>query len=144
MDSKSFFKQLGMLLYGIDAIYEEYGRTCNITSANVLWVLYALNDDEKHSQKDICESWSIPRTTVNTIMKDLEEQKMVEMIPISGKRREKYVKLTPKGKEYADYALSKLYEKEGIIFKKIIDPDKFIHDLEDLYKKSKIIIEEEL
>ncbi|MGM9942584.1 MAG: MarR family transcriptional regulator, partial [Erysipelotrichaceae bacterium] len=52
--------------------------------------LYALNDDEKHSQKDICDGWSIPRTTINTIIKDLEKQQMVEMIPIFGKRRKKY------------------------------------------------------
>ena len=47
---------------------------------------------------------------------------MVEMIPILGKRREKYVKLTEKGKEYADYVLAKLYEKEKRIFEKINNP----------------------
>ena len=83
MNSKQFFKQLGMLLYGIDGIYDEYGRKSKIASPNVLWVLYALNDDEKHSQKDICDGWSIPRTTINTIIKDLEKQQMVEMITIS-------------------------------------------------------------
>ena len=79
-----------MLLYGIDGIYDEYGRKNKIASTNVLWVLYALNDDEKHSQKDICDGWSIPRTTINTIIKDLEKQQMVEMIPIFGIRRKKY------------------------------------------------------
>ena len=142
MNSKQFFKQLGMLLYGIDGIYDEYGRKNKIASTNVLWVLYALNDDEKHSQKDICDGWSIPRTTINTIIKDLEKQQMVEMIPIPGKRREKYVKLTEKGKEYADYVLAKLYEKERMIFEKINDPDKFINDLEALYNNVKLIIEE--
>ena len=142
MNSKQFFKQLGMLLYGIDGIYDEYGRKNKIASTNVLWVLYALNDDEKHSQKDICDGWSIPRTTINTIIKDLEQQQMVEMIPILGKRREKYVKLTEKGKEYADYVLAKLYEKERMIFEKINDPDKFINDLESLYNNVKLIIEE--
>lgn len=142
MNSKQFFKQLGMLLYGIDGIYDEYGRKCKIASPNVLWILYALNDDEKHSQKDICDGWSIPRTTINTIIKDLEQQQMVEMIPILGKRREKYVKLTEKGKEYADYVLAKLYEKERMIFEKINDPDKFINDLESLYNNVKLIIEE--
>lgn len=142
MNSKQFFKQLGMLLYGIDGIYDEYGRKCKIASPNVLWILYALNDDEKHSQKDICDGWSIPRTTINTIIKDLEQQQMVEMIPILGKRREKYVKLTEKGKEYADYVLAKLYEKEKRIFEKINNPDKFIKDLEALFNNVKSIIEE--
>ena len=90
MNSKQFFKQLGMLLYGIDGIYDEKRKKSKIASPNVLWVLYALNDDEKHSQKDICDGWSIPRTTINTIIKDLEKQQMVEMIPIFGKRRKKY------------------------------------------------------
>ena len=67
---------------------------------------------------------------------------MVEMIPILGKRREKYVKLTEKGKEYADYVLAKLYEKEKRIFEKINNPDKFIKDLETLFNNVKSIIEE--
>ena len=41
---------------------------------------------------------------------------MIEMIPIPGKRKEKYVKLTEKGKEYAYYVLANLYEKERMIF----------------------------
>ena len=36
MNSKQFFKQLGMLLYGIDSIYDEYGRKNKIASTNVL------------------------------------------------------------------------------------------------------------
>lgn len=142
MNSKQFFKQLGMLLYGIDGIYDEYGKKCKVASPNVLWVLYALNDDEKHSQKDICDGWSIPRTTINTIIKDLEQQEMIGMFPIPGKRREKYIKLTAKGKEYADYVLAKLYQKEKMIFERISEPDKFINDLEDLYNNVKLIIEE--
>ena len=67
---------------------------------------------------------------------------MIEMIPIPGKRREKFVKLTEKGKEYADYVLAKLYEKERLIFEKINNPDKFINDLEALYNNVKLIIEE--
>ncbi len=142
MNSKQFFKQLGMLLYGIDGIYDEYGKKCKVASPNVLWVLYALNDDEKHSQKDICDGWSIPRTTINTIIKDLEQQEMIVMFPIPGKRREKYIKLTTKGKEHADYVLAKLYQKEKMIFERISEPDKFINDLEDLYNNVKLIIEE--
>ena len=67
---------------------------------------------------------------------------MVEMIPIPGKRREKYVKLTEKGKEYADYVLAKRYEKEKRIFDKTNNPDKFIKDLEALFNNVKSVIEE--
>lgn len=49
MNSIQFFKQLGMLLYGIDGIYDEYGRKNKIASPNVLWVLYSLNDDTEYS-----------------------------------------------------------------------------------------------
>lgn len=44
----------------------------------------------KSIAKDICDGWSIPRTTINTIIKDLEKQQIVEMIPIPSKRVEKY------------------------------------------------------
>ena len=37
-----------------------------------LWLLYALNDGESHSQKQICEEWGFPRSTLNTVTKKCE------------------------------------------------------------------------
>ena len=61
---------------------------------------------------------------------------------LSLKNQKSLVKLTEKGKEYADYVLAKLYEKEKRIFEKINNPDKFTKDLEALFNNVKSIMEE--
>ena len=51
MDEREFFYGLGKLVYRLDGVYDEYGRSFKIGSPNLLWILYALNDGERHSQK---------------------------------------------------------------------------------------------
>ncbi|MBO4990035.1 MAG: winged helix-turn-helix transcriptional regulator [Clostridia bacterium] len=139
MDEREFFYQLGRMIYRIDGVYEEYGRNCKIKSPNLLWILYALGDGEKHSQKQICDDWDIPRSTANTIIKDLESKGYIELTPIKGERRELLISLTPSGKEYADNILSDLYRKEKEVFKNLSNADKLLADLEDLAAKMHLI-----
>jgi len=139
MNEKEFFYKLGKLVYHIDGVYEEYGRNCKIKSPNLLWILYALGDGEKHSQKQICDDWDIPRSTANTIIKDLESKGYIELTPIKGERRELLISLTSSGKEYADSTLSDLYRKEKEVFKNLSNADKLLADLEDLAAKMQLI-----
>lgn len=139
MDGRQFFYELGKLVYGLDGIYEEYGRGCKIGSPNLLWILYALNDGERHSQKQISDEWSIPRSTANTIIKDLQSKNFVTLSRIEGERRELLVSLTPSGKKYADGILSDLYRRESEAFSALENPAKLLEELTDLSAKMKII-----
>ncbi len=135
MEEREFFYELGKLVYKIDGAYEEYGRGCNIGSANLLWILYALNDGERHSQKQICDDWAIPRSTANTIVKDLQDKGFVSLAQIKGERRELLVSLTPSGKEYAEGKLADLYRREKEIFARVHDPENLLAALRDLSAK---------
>ena len=115
MDCRKSFYEFGRALYKIDGFYAEYAKTSGVKE-NLLWVLYALNDGNKHSQKEICESWDLPRTTVNTIVKELEEEGYVALSQIKGEKRELELALTEKGKAYAESLLSELYEIESKAF----------------------------
>ena len=115
MDCRKSFYEFGRALYKIDGFYAEYAKTSGVKE-NLLWVLYALNDGNKHSQKEICESWDLPRTTVNTIVKELEEEGYVVLSQIKGEKRELELALTEKGKAYAESLLSELYEIESKAF----------------------------
>ena len=95
MDCRKSFYEFGRALYKIDGFYAEYAKTSGVKE-NLLWVLYALNDGNKHSQKEICESWDLPRTTVNTIVKELEEEGYVVLSQIKGEKRELELALTEK------------------------------------------------
>ena len=111
MDSKIFFYEFGKMIYKIDRFYAEYAKRFDV-KANLLWILYALNDLKVHSQKEVCETWDLPRSTVNTIMKELESNGYDELKKIKGEKRELEVQLTKKGVDYSSKLLSELYEIE--------------------------------
>lgn len=115
MTEKDFFYRFGRLLYQIDGFYAAFAKKSGVKE-NLLWILYALNDGGRHSQKEICESWDLPRSTVNTIIKELESGKYIELLQIKGEKRELYVRLTGQGKEYAENLLSELYRIEKYAF----------------------------
>ena len=135
MDERIFFYRLGKLIYQIDGVYQQYGRGCKLGSPNFLWILYALNDGERHSQKQICADWDIPRSTANTIIKDLESKNYIALSQIKGERRELLVSLTPSGKEYADGILSYLYKREREIYSEIEAPEELLDALQNLAAK---------
>ncbi len=139
MDERIFFYRLGKLVYQIDGAYEEYGKGCKLASANLLWILYALNDGERHSQKQICDDWAIPRSTANTIIKDLESKSYVALSQIKGERRELSVSLTPRGKAYADGVLSDLYQREKAVYSEIEAPEEFLDALQNFAAKMQTI-----
>ena len=115
MNEKDFFYCFGKLLYQIDGFYAEFAKKSGVKE-NLLWILYALNDGGEHSQKEICENWDLPRSTVNTIIKKLESDGALELLQIKGEKRELCVQLTERGKKYAENLLSELYRIEKHVF----------------------------
>lgn len=135
MNSREFFYKFGVSLYKIDMYYSEYAKKSEIKE-NEMRILYALNDMKEHSQKEISKTWEIPRSTINTITKDLENRKIIELKKIEGERRELIVKLTDKGKEYTDRVLKDLYEIEKRVFDRISKKsDQILEDLNSLYQE---------
>ena len=141
MDNKLFFYELGKSIYKIDGFYSEYAKKFDVKE-NLMWILYALNDGNEHSQKEICDSWDLPRSTVNTIMKELESNGYVELSQIKGEKRELRANLTKSGKDYADKSLAELYKIEKQVFETISDHkiiDKLNEITENLYKNKEKI-----
>lgn len=135
MNSRKFFYKFGVSLYKIDMYYSKYAKKSEIKE-NEMWILYALNDMKEYSQKEISKTWEIPRLTINTITKDLENRKIIELKKIEGERRELIVKLTDKGKEYTDRVLKDLYEMEKRVFDRISKKsDQILEDLNSLYQE---------
>ena len=123
MNAKIFFYTFGQALYRLDGVYTGFARESGAGSATLLWILYALNDGREHSQHEICQSWDLPKSTVNTIMKDLVKKGFVTLVPIKGKRREMLALLTDSGKAYAESLLADIYAKEAAVFKQLNDED---------------------
>lgn len=137
MNSRKFFYDFGNALYHVDSFYDEFAKQSNVSSS-LLWVLYALNDGNSHTQIEISNDWELPKTTVNTVIKDIQKEGYVELVPIKGKRREMSIVLTESGKAFADNVLSDLYRKEEEVFK-LLSPkeQEIVMVLEKLARKLK-------
>ena len=137
MNSRSFFYDFGRALYHVDSFYDEFAKQSNVSSA-LLWVLYALNDGNSHTQIEISNDWELPKTTVNTVIKEIQKNGYVDLIPIKGKRREMSIVLTESGKKYADRVLADLYKKEVEVYKALSSEEyAIVAVLEKIAKKLK-------
>lgn len=135
MNSREFFYSFGKLLYNIDSYYSLYAKKYDVKE-NELWILYALNDGSEHSQIEISQNWDIPKTTINTIVKQFEKDGYIELVQITGEKREMHIKLTSKGKEYADGLLVDLYNLEKKLYNSFtFNANKLLDELTELKEK---------
>lgn len=99
----------------IDGVYYLLARHYGINE-NTLAFLYALDDEKPHSQKEISDEWIIPRTTINSIVKNMLSEGYITFIG-EPHAKEKMIILTKKGREYANKLLNDIYlaEEQAII-----------------------------
>ena len=144
-DIRATAKRLILALYNIDEVYYTSEKKRRLSDAE-LCVLYALDDGQPHSQKEICEKWLVPKTTVNTITKKWEAQGYLALMPIPGKRREMQITLTDAGKAYAKKFMAFVYRAEDKALAKTLDKysDTFIEALEFFGASLKEAFEEDM
>lgn len=139
MSNREFFYQFGRLFYRIDSFYAELAKDGNV-KPNLMWILYALDDGNPHSQKEISSTWDIPLTTVNTIVVDLYKDDFVSFIQVPHEKREKYIVLTEKGKELSVNSLKEVYRIEEEVFANLKERKRIIEDMQymlDEFNKAK-------
>ena len=132
---RSVRKQIAQLMTALNRInccYAVCAQTSDLKE-NELMILYALADGVPYSQKQISDEWGIPRTTVNTIIKDWEKKGLVFLSSIPGKRREMNILLTKAGQELADRVLNKVFEMENTAMRETVEEfsPEFIRVLRD-------------
>ena len=79
---------------------------------HTLSLLYALDDGQPHSQKQICEDWLIPKTTINTVVKACQEAGYVTLQSMPEQPRQRQICLTEAGRVHARQVLESLYQME--------------------------------
>ncbi|NMD38485.1 MAG: MarR family transcriptional regulator [Christensenellaceae bacterium] len=123
-------RRLMLAMNIVDEVF-AYGAKKIGISENALSLLYALDDGEIHTQSKICENWLIPKSTINTIVKDWVNKGYIELIP--GRNiKEKHLQLTDLGKDYASSVLLSVYTLEDLALIKTLksfSPD-FINAVE--------------
>ena len=71
----------------IDEIYSHFSKAMGMNESE-LCVLYSLDGEPSLSQRQICEQWLIPKTTLNTIIKKYEKVGYVQFETIPNNRNE--------------------------------------------------------
>ena len=104
-------RRMMLAINRIDGAYYLFARRRGIHE-NTLALLYALDDGTPHSQKQVCEEWLIPKTTIHTIGRQLEGEGLLTL-QAGEHGREKTICLTPAGVTYAREILQDVYAAEN-------------------------------
>lgn len=97
---KTKLAELAEITAELDQSFIDYAKMQSVILSE-LQILYSLYTHEKCTQKQICDEWSLPKQTVNTICKTLMQKELIQFIHHTGDKREKWLSLTTAGEKYA-------------------------------------------
>lgn len=117
-ETRQAMRRFIIALNRMDGLYYQLSRKLGVKD-NILWLLYALDDGELHSQKQICEEWLITKTTLNIVVKECEKNGYITLLHPEHSR-EKLICLTDAGRQYANSLLQPLYRAEEYALKKTL------------------------
>ena len=94
----------------MDGLYYLAARKMGVNE-NTFSLLYTLGDGIPRSQKRLSEELLIPKTTVNTVVKECIQAGYFQLVP-AARGKEKEVALTEQGRAYAQRILQPIYNAE--------------------------------
>lgn len=120
----------------VNSIYQTYTEIAKklIIKEDLLSLLYALDDGKCHTQSDICKSWNIPKTTINTIVQECKKQNLLTLEESQTNKKEKYLKITEYGKIYSNEILSAIYEIENKAYEQCKNSSNYLDFLQTFAK----------
>lgn len=95
-----------------NTLYEDWAKKYDLSYYELLVLLSLSESDGICRQKDICCQWTLPKQTVNTILKNFTKRSWVTLIPSPEDRRNKDISLTEAGKKVADKTAKALHSHE--------------------------------
>ncbi|MFN0223768.1 MULTISPECIES: MarR family winged helix-turn-helix transcriptional regulator [Paenibacillus] len=108
-DSRNEIRRLMIAVNRIDELYYRALRMLKVKD-NTFVLFYAISDGKSHSQKQVCEEWLIPRTTLNTVVNECVNKGYIQLV--SQGNKEKEIVLTDSGKAFAASILTPIFEAE--------------------------------
>jgi len=110
----------------LDKIYHAYAVSCGI-SDSTLWLLYLLyTGSGSYTQKELCDKWSYTPQTINSSLKNLEKQGLIELCFVDGNKKNKEIFLTDEGKKLAHRVIEPLVNAEQTSFANLSAQDRSV------------------
>jgi len=97
--------RLKQVCYRLDNMIGQYAKNIGINITTLFILELLAMEDEKYTQKDLCEKLMLPKQLVNAVIKTFWEQGYVELKEAAD-RRHKIIYLTHSGRAYADSILT--------------------------------------
>lgn len=102
----------------IDDLYLKAVKRMGVKSGRFV-LFYAIADGRIYSQKQICDDWSLPRTTLNSVVRDCVRAGLVRLVPRGNK--EKDILLTPEGRALVSRVFGPLFAAEAKAMKPYLE-----------------------
>ena len=110
-ESLKLLAEINRAIVQYRGLYAAWSKAHGI-SYHVLLVLYTIREQVFCTQKQICDSYLLPRQTINHVMLDLRERGLLELNPEHCIGREKAFVLSEQGRRYAGPLLEALNRME--------------------------------
>lgn len=129
-------EKIRRLMIAIDKIDQAYYKALRMLDIkdNAFVLFYAIADGQSYSQKKICDEWSVPRTTLNTIVQEYVGKGYIRLV--STGHKEKEIVLTDNGKAFVKGLLTPIFAAEEKAIKPFLKTN-FVEETEDLAERIK-------
>lgn len=107
-------QQMGIMnqqIKELAAVYHDAAAKFGI-SDNEFWIWYVLILEGECTQQDICDDWSLPKQTVNSIIAKLVKKELLALELLPGTRNRKMIRLTEAGRQYGERIVMHVYQAE--------------------------------
>lgn len=134
-----FIQEFDQLQKRMDSIYNKLAKSSGLSDI-AFWIIYTIkNEKETYKQKDLCNMWFYSKQTINSALKKLENQNIIQLISVPENRKNKKVILTAQGKKLAKELIEPVIEIEKKSLKNIKERMEFLN----LFKRYVEMMEEE-
>lgn len=111
LETYEFMRVLGERSNRVNRLYYRWAKAHGF-SYNVLAVLYVAYKDRASTQKVVCEEWSLPKQTVNSVCRDLCQRGCLRLERGETDGRETRLVLTEAGRKLAEPVVTELIDIE--------------------------------
>lgn len=109
---------LNKLIALYNSLYKEtdeiYGKLAHFfgMSDTTFWLLYFLRENNPSTQSELASYLSVPKQTVNTALKRLEEDGIISLETDPRNHRSKLLRLTVSGEDYVKKTIDRVFDME--------------------------------
>lgn len=122
--AKHQLETLNQQIKELTSIYHQAAARSGI-SDNEFWVWYTLLVmNQEYSQQDICDIWSLPKQTVNSVVANLVKKSFVLLEMVPGTHNRKMIHLTEAGKKYGQSIVQHIFEAEQRTIARLSDQER--------------------